>query len=203
MVRAANVAVSFYQMERDCRATEDHPAVTELLRARSARIASADGTVAYRNERPGGIVARHRRHWEAWRDSERIAPGAAIPCDVVRYLRTVEHQKVAGTRLYHLRKSFPSESAFRSGEVCQWLVEFRARLAAGQVEGVVFRNRTRSVLDEWEADAAALASADVRVPPGLTLEEVTRRRKWDASPRVSREMLEVYALAWARSSPSG
>ena len=62
---------------------------------------------------------------------------------------------------------------------------------------MVLRNRTRTVLEEWEADAEALASGPVRVPKGLTFEEVTRRRRSDAAPRLSSVVLEGYALAWA------
>ncbi len=197
MVRAANVAVSFYQMERGFRATEDHPAVREMLRARRARKTAGDGIVGFRNERPGGVVARHRRHWEHWRDDRGIRPGAATADDVLGYLRGVEHQKVAGQRLHHLRKSCPEEGALWSDEASQWLAGFRSHLAAGDVPGVVLRNRTRTVLEEWEADAEALASGPVRVPKGLTLEEVTRRRRSAAAPRLSPNVLEGYALAWA------
>ena len=45
--------------------------------------------------------------------------GLATPDEVVRYLRGVEHQKVAGTRLHHLRKSCPEEGALWSDEVSQ------------------------------------------------------------------------------------
>ena len=197
MVRAASVAVSFYQMKRGFRATEDHPAVSEMFRARRARRAAGGGLVGFRNERPGGIVARHRRHWEQWRDDQGIEPGAATASDAVRYFRSVEHQKVAAERLRHLRKSCPEEVALWSDEVDQWVAEFRSRLADGEVPGVVFRNRTRTVLDEWEADAEALASGPVRVPVGLTREEVVRRRKLDAASRLALETLEMYALSWA------
>ena len=197
MVRAASVAVSFYQMKRGFRATEDHPAVSEMFRARRARRAAGGGLVGFRNERPGGAVARHRRHWEQWRDDQGIEPGAATASDVVRYFRSVEHQKVAGTRLRHLRKSCPEEGALWSDEVDQWVAEFRSRLADGEVPGVVWRNRSRTVLEEWEADAEALASGPVRVPVGLTREEVVRRRKLDAASRLAPETLEGYALSWA------
>ena len=197
MVRAASVAVSFYQMEHGFRATEDHPAVREVFVARRERRAAGGELVAFRNERPGGVVARHRRHWEQWRDDQGIKPGSATPADVVRYFRTVEHQKVAGVRLRHLRKSCPEERALWSEEVDQWVNEFRARLAGGEVPGVVLRNRTRTVFEEWEADAEALASEPVRVPAGLTVEEVTRRRKPDAASRLAPESLESNALAWA------
>ena len=197
MVRAANVAVSFYQMERGFRATEDHPAVSEMFRARRVRRVAGSGLVGFGNERPGGVVARHRRHWEQWRDDHGIEPGAATAVDVVRYFRNVEHQKVAGTRLRHLRKSCPEEVALWSDEVDQWVAEFRSRLADGEVPGVVWRNRTRTVLEEWEADAEALASGPVRVPVGLTREEVVRRRKSYAASRLAPETLEGYALAWA------
>ena len=197
LLRTANVAVSFYQMDRGFRATEDHPAVWEMLRARRARIAAGGEVIGFRNERPGGVVARHRRHWEQWRDDRGIKPGTATADDVVRYLRDVEDEKVAGTRLQHLRKSCPEEEALWSDEVSQWFAEFRSRLAAGEVPGEVLRNRTLTVLKEWEADAEALASGPVRVPKGLTLEEVTRRRNPDAAFRLSPDTLEVYALAWA------
>ena len=197
MVRAASVAVSFYQMERGFRATEDHPAVSEMFRARRVRRAAGSGLVGFVNERPGGVVARHRRHWEQWRDDHGIEPGAATAADVVRYFKGVEDQKDAGARLGHLRKSCPEEGALWSDEMDQWVAEFRSRLADGQVPGVVWRNRTRTVLDEWDADAEALASESVRVPVGLTLEEVTRRRKLDPASRLSVETLEVYALSWA------
>ena len=197
MVRAASVAVSFYQMERGFRATEDHPAVSEMFRARRVRRAAGSGLVGFGNERPGGVVARHRRHWEQWRDDHGIEPGAATAVDVVLYFRSVEHQKVAGTRLRHLRKSCPEEVALWSDEVDQWVAEFRSRLADGEVPGVVWRNRTRTVLEEWEADAEALASGPVRVPVGLTREEVVRRRKSYAASRLAPETLEGYALSWA------
>ena len=197
MVRAASVAVSFYQMEHGFRATEDHPAVREVFVARRERRAAGGELVAFRNERPGGVVARHRRHWEQWRDGQGIEPGAATAADVESYFRSVEHQKDAGARLAHLRKSCPEEGALWSDEVDQWGAEFRSRLADGQVPGVVWRNRTRTVLDEWDADAEALASGPVRVPVGLTLEEVTRRRKLDPASRLSVETLESKALAWA------
>ena len=197
MVRAASVAVSFYQMKRGFRATEDHPAVSEMFRARRARRAAGGGLVGFRNERPGGVVARHRRHWEQWRDDQGIEPGAATASDAVRYFRSVEHQKIAGTRLRHLRKSCPEEGALWSDEVDQWVAEFRSRLADGEVPGVVWRNRSRTVLEEWEADAEALASGPVRVPVGLTREEVVRRRKLDAASRLAPETLEGYALSWA------
>ena len=197
MVRAANVAVSFYQMERGFRATEDHPAVSEMFRARRARRAAGGELVGFGNERPGGVVARHRRHWEQWRDDQGIEPGAATAADLMRYFRGVEHQKDAGHRLGHLRKSCPEEVALWSDEVSKWVAEFRSRLADGQVPGVVWRNRTRTVLEEWEADAEALASGPVRVPVGLTAEEVVRRRKLDAASRLALETLEGYALSWA------
>ena len=117
---------------------------------------------------------------------------------MVCYFGSVEHQKVAGTRLRHLRKSCPEEVALWSDEVDQWVAEFRSRLADGEVPGVVWRNRTRTVLDEWEADAEALASGPVRVPVGLTAEEVMRRRKLDAASRLAVETLEAYALSWAQ-----
>ena len=197
VVRAANVAVSFYQMERGFRATEDHPVVWEMFRERRTRKAAGGEVIGFRNERPGGGVARHRCHWEQWRDDQGIERGTATAGDVVRYFRGVEHQKVAGQRLHHLRKSCPEEGALWSDEVSQWFAEFRSRLADGEVPGVVLRNRTRAVLEEWEADAEALASGPVRVPKGLTLEEVTRRRRSDAAPRLSSNTLEGYALAWA------
>ena len=197
LVRAASVAVSFYQMKHGFRATEDHPAVSEMFRARRARRAAGGGLVGFRNERPGGVVVRHRRHWEQWRDDHGIEPGAATAADVVLYFRSVEHQKVAGTRLRHLRKSCPEEVSLWSDEVDQWVAEFRSRLADGEVPGVVWRNRTRTVLEEWEADAEALASGPVRVPVGLTAEEVVRRRKLDAASRLAPETLEGYALSWA------
>lgn len=197
MVRSANVAVSFYQMERGFRATEDLPAVREMLCARRARRAAGGELVGFGSERPGGIVARHRRHWEQWRDDQGIEPGAALPADVVRYFRGVEHQKDAGYRLGHLRKSCPDEVALWSDEVNKWVTEFRSRLAKGEVPGAALRNRTRTVLDEWEADVEALASEPVRVPVGLTVEEVTRRRRSDAASRLSEQTLEGHALSWA------
>ena len=197
MVRWAGVAVSFYQMERGFRATEDHPAVSEMFRARRARRGAGGEVVGFGNERAGGVVARHRRHWEQWRDDQEIEPGEATPAEVVRYFRGVEHQKVAGKRLWHLRKSCPEEVALWSDDVDQWVAEFRSRLADGEVPGVVLRNRTRTVLDEWEADAEALANGPVRVPVGLTAEEVRRRRKLDGVSHVAVETLEAYALAWA------
>ena len=197
MVRSANVAVSFYQMERGFRATEDLPAVREMLRARRARVAAGGEAVGFRNERPGGVVARHRRHWEQWRDDQGIEPGTATADDVMRYFKGVQHQKVAGERLRHLRKSCPEEVALWSDEVDRWVTEFRSRFADGAVPGAALRNRTRTVLDEWEADADALAGEPVRVPVGLTVEEVTRRRKLDAASRLSVETLEGYARAWA------
>ena len=195
-MRAASVAVSFYQMKHGFRATEDHPAVSEMFHARRARRAFGGELVGFGNERPGGVVARHRRHWEQWRDGQGIEPGAGTAADVESYFRGVEHQKDAGARLGHLRKSCPEEGALWSDEVDQWVAEFRSRLADGQVSGVVWRNRTRTVLDEWDADAEALASGPVRVPVGLTLEEVTRRRKLDPASRLSVETLEGYALSW-------
>ena len=56
---------------------------------------------------------------------------------------------------------------------------------------MVLRNRTRTVFEEWEADAEALASEPVRVPAGLTVEEVTRRRKPDAASRLARGIARV------------
>lgn len=115
----------------------------------------------------------------------------------MRYLRGVEDQKGAGQRLHHLRKSCPGEGALWSDEVSQWVVEFRSRIAAGQVPGLVLRNRTRMVLDEWEADAEVLASGPVRVPKGVDPRGGDRRHRSDAAPRLSSEVLEGYALAWA------
>ena len=189
-----NSSVSLYLMEQGHPSMEFHPLVlTALKKFREERSAShVDGG----GKRLGILYAQYMEQWVAWRDAQGIVAGAATGADVVEYLRKHDHLRTAGKRLNHLRHTCEGEPAFWSENVQDWLEGFQARLKKGEVPGVRTGRKSVPVLAEWTAARAARARKNVRVPVGLTREEVERGRVGQG-PQLEPVTVEGYALSWA------
>ena len=179
-VRSVNVSISLYLMEQGRPPTEFHPLVVAALKQmRGKGSAMKSVPTGGDGKRPVGLGVRFKRQWEEWRDAQGIVSGGATVADVLQYLQGYGHQRTAVRRLKSLRKALGDrEPAFCSEEVADWLVEFQAKLESGEVPGhlAVHVGKVQPILDEWAAARAARASAEGRVPVGLTREEMERVR---------------------------
>ena len=200
-LRLANTAVSLYLAEEGHPSTETHPLVVALFKelrgkwlARQAEGASGDG------KRLGEKPTRWKRQWETWREHQGIERGRATVADVLDYLGQHEHFLQAGQRAIGLRNACGGEEeAFLSQEVQDWLDGFLSRLERGEVPGALTLEKIQPVLDEWAAARSARAGAELRVPVGLTREEVERRRVGEGR-QLEPITLRGYAYVWANFS---
>ena len=153
-------------------------------------------------KRPAMRSLHFKRQWEEWRDAQGIALGGATVADVLQYLQGYEEHRSAGRRVKGLRDCCgDQEPALWSEEVQEWLSRFHARLSCGEVPGhlAVHVSKVQPILDEWAAARAARASAEGRVPVGLTREEMERVRVGQG-PYLEPDTLARRAYVWAQFS---
>lgn len=196
-LRVVSTAISLYMVEQGHPPTESHPLVKAWFEDLRAKLAVSEAAGDGDGKPLGKVTARFKKEWEAWRDAQGIMAGAAAVEDVLRYLGEREHERTAGKRVGSLRKSLAvEEGAFSSEEVGNWLKEFRARLERGEVPGVRLVSKLDSVFAEWSAARAARVPSELRVPVGLTREEVVRVQ-FGRGRRIEPVTLKAYASAWA------
>ena len=195
--RAASAAVSIYLTELGHPPLESHPLVVAAVK-REPKVKGSSACGGGDGKPLADRAARYKRHWDTWRDGEGIVPGAATGADVVNHLRNYEHQPSADARAISLRNFCGGEEpAFRSDEVRAWVENFRVRLERGEVPGRPTPSRVEPVLAEWSAARAARAKVDLRVPVGLTREEVEMMRLEEAR-HLEAATKKTYAYTWAK-----
>ena len=207
-VRSVNTSISLYLMEQGHLPTEFHPLVVAALKQiRGKGSAMKSVPTGGDGKQPVGLGVHFKRQWEEWRDAQGIVAGGATVADVLQYLQGYGHQRTAVRRLKSLQKALGDrEPAFCSEEVADWLVEFQVKLESGEVPGhlAVHEGKVQPILDEWAAARAARASAEGRVPVGLTREEMERVRvgRWRyLEPRTLARRAYVWAdfSEWRKS----
>ena len=197
-VELANVAVSMYLENHGRAGTSHHPAATAAVAECRARHAALDG-----DERKP-LTRNHlefhdkiQEQWREWCDGESIEWRKAASEDALRYLRGLEHQRTAASRVFILSKLYQGlEDPFSSEEVLAWKKQHRQALKDGTLPEGPPKRRGRDVIEDiWAVQAAK--REEEPVPVGLTREEVDAVQD-DVGDRYAERTLFHYTGSFAR-----